>query len=176
VTAEDEIHTCNYLFLTDIRGLGRNRLKLFLSEGCLSGEIERIVIGDQSVPGSIRIDISANSRVLETVRTSYITYSVISGSYASSSGPEANFEGRLFRTYSESPTRMGIQVCDQNGRVRAILPLANTRRASAKPCFGGRNFDVLYVTDGAQVLTRRLKVSGLAPWEAPVPVASQGPG
>lgn len=73
-------------------------------------------------------------------------------------------------------TRMGIQVCDQNGRVRAILPLPTPAGPVRSICFGGGNFDVLYVTDGVQVFTRKLRVSGLAPWEAPVPVASQGPG
>jgi hypothetical protein len=102
VIVEDEINTCNYLFLTDIRELGRNRLKLFLSEGCPAGEVERIVIGDQSIAGGTRIDITANSRIFEMVWTSYVAYSVINESYASSSGPEERFEGRLFRIYSES--------------------------------------------------------------------------
>ena len=73
-------------------------------------------------------------------------------------------------------TRMGIQVCDQNGRVRAILPLP-TRRGSARSlCFGGEHFDVLYVTDGTEVFTRRLKVRGFAPWAAPTSFPSQGAG
>lgn len=73
-------------------------------------------------------------------------------------------------------TRMGIQVCDQNGRVRAILPLPTPAGAVRSLCFGGENFDVLYVTDGTQVFKRKLKVRGFAPWEAPVAVASQGAG
>ncbi len=73
-------------------------------------------------------------------------------------------------------TRMGIQVCDQNGRVRAILPLPAPSGAARSICFGGEHFDVLYVTDGTQVFARRLKVRGFAPWAAPVAVASQGPG
>jgi hypothetical protein len=35
---------------------------------------------------------------------------------------------------------------------------------------------VLYVTDGRQVFTRRLKVPGFAPWAPPVAVPSQGAG
>ncbi len=73
-------------------------------------------------------------------------------------------------------TRMGIQVCDQNGRVRAILPLPTPCGPVVSLCFGGPNFDLLYVTDGQQVFTRKLKVRGFAPWASPVPVASQGPG
>lgn len=73
-------------------------------------------------------------------------------------------------------TRMGIQVCDQNGRVRAILPLPTPCGPVRSLCFGGEDFDVLYATDGKQVFTRRLKVRGFAPWASPVAVARQGPG
>jgi sugar lactone lactonase YvrE len=73
-------------------------------------------------------------------------------------------------------TRMGIQVCDQNGRVRAILTLPTPFGPLRSLCFGGEQFDVLYVTDGTQVFRRRLKVRGLAPWASPVPVVSQGAG
>jgi DNA-binding beta-propeller fold protein YncE len=73
-------------------------------------------------------------------------------------------------------TRMGIQVCDQNGRVRAILPLPAPCGPVRSLCFAGEHFDVLYVTDGTQVFTRRLKIPGVAPSAAPVAVPSQGPG
>jgi sugar lactone lactonase YvrE len=73
-------------------------------------------------------------------------------------------------------TRMGIQVCDQNGRVRAILPLPAPSGPVRSLCFGGQKFDVLYVTDGKQVFKRQLKVRGVAPWAVPVPVPGQGAG
>ena len=73
-------------------------------------------------------------------------------------------------------TRMGIQVCDQNGRVRAILPLPAPSGAVRSLGFGGEHFDTLYVTDGTHVYMRRLKVPGHAPWAAPAPVPSQGAG
>ena len=73
-------------------------------------------------------------------------------------------------------TRMGVQVCDQNGRVRAILPLPTPSGPVRSLCFGGEHFDVLYVTDGTQVFARRLKVRGFAPWASPVTVPSPGPG
>lgn len=73
-------------------------------------------------------------------------------------------------------TRMGIQVCDQNGRVRAILPLPRPSGPMRSLCFGGEHFDVLYVSDGTQIFMRRLKVRGFAPWASPVPVPSQGAG
>ncbi len=73
-------------------------------------------------------------------------------------------------------TGMGIQVCDQNGRVRAILPLPTPIGTVRSLCFGGEHFDVLYVTDGTQVFMRRLKVPGFAPWAPPIAVPSQGAG
>jgi sugar lactone lactonase YvrE len=73
-------------------------------------------------------------------------------------------------------TRMGIQICDQNGRVRAILPLPTPSGPVRSLCFGGDHFDVLYCTDGAQLFRRRLKVRGYAPWSSPIPVPSHGPG
>jgi sugar lactone lactonase YvrE/enterochelin esterase-like enzyme len=73
-------------------------------------------------------------------------------------------------------TRMGIQICDQNGRVRAILPLPTPSGAVRGICFGGEHFDVLYVTDGTQVFRRWLKLRGFAPWSAPMAVPSQGAG
>ncbi len=73
-------------------------------------------------------------------------------------------------------TRMGLQVCDQNGRVRAILPLPTPSGAVRSLCFGGEHSDVLYVTDGTHIFKRRLKLRGFAPWQPPVPVPSQGAG
>ena len=60
--------------------------------------------------------------------------------------------------------------------MRAILPLPTPSGPVRSLCFGGKNFDVLYATDGKQVFTRRLKVRGFAPWESPVAVASSGAG
>ena len=73
-------------------------------------------------------------------------------------------------------TRMGVQVCDQNGRVRAILPLPAPSGPVRSLCFGGQRFDTLYVTDGRRLFMRRLKIPGFAPWAAPAAYPSQGPG
>lgn len=71
-------------------------------------------------------------------------------------------------------TRMGIQVCDQNGRVRAILPLPTPTGAVRSICFGGPKFDVLYATDGRNVFKRQMKVAGIPPWSPLVTVPSNG--
>ena len=69
-------------------------------------------------------------------------------------------DGRLYVA-----TRMGVQVCDQAGRVNAILPTPNGRVSNV--CFGGENFDVLYATCGDKVYQRKLKVRGTNEWAAP---------
>jgi hypothetical protein len=73
-------------------------------------------------------------------------------------------------------TRMGIQVCDQNGRVRAILPLPTPSGPVLSLAFGGEHFDTLYATDGKQVFARKLKVPGYPQFSKPVKVTSHGAG
>ena len=41
-------------------------------------------------------------------------------------------------------TRMGLQVCDQPGRVNCIIPTPNGKVSNLT--FGGENFDILYCT------------------------------
>jgi gluconolactonase len=91
---------------------------------------------------------------------------------------DSGAEGLAVDTHGNlyAATRMGIQVCDQNGRVRAILPLPSPSGPVRGIAFGGENFDILYVTDGTQVFRRRLKVRGFAPWATPISVVSQGAG
>lgn len=69
-------------------------------------------------------------------------------------------------------TRCGLQVCDQNGRVRAILPFP-ARRINAL-CFSGNQ---LYVrsADG-EVFVRKLKHAGWNPEDGWIDVPSQGQG
>jgi enterochelin esterase-like enzyme len=73
-------------------------------------------------------------------------------------------------------TNMGIQVCDHNGRVRAILPLPTPCGPTRGLCFGGPAFDVLYATDGRHVFKRKLKIPGVAPWAPLAPHISEGAG
>jgi gluconolactonase len=73
-------------------------------------------------------------------------------------------------------TRIGIQICDQNGRVRAILPLPVRAGSVRSICFGGEHFDSLYATDGNRIFRRRLKISGVPPWADPIAYPSTGPG
>ena len=70
-----------------------------------------------------------------------------------SDGIKCDTAGRVYVT-----SRLGIQVLDQLGRVNAIIPLPNGQASNC--CFGGANFDTLYVTAGSKVYRRKVKVRG----------------
>lgn len=70
-------------------------------------------------------------------------------------------DGRLYVA-----TRLGVQVCDQAGRVNVILPLPGGSVATGL-CFGGANFDTLFATCGDKVYQRKLKASGANAWATP---------
>jgi gluconolactonase len=71
-------------------------------------------------------------------------------------------------------TNLGVQVCDQNGRVRAILQLPSGRITGL--CFGGLDYNELYVICGGKLYKRTLKVKGVPAWGPPVQPKSQGAG
>jgi sugar lactone lactonase YvrE len=60
---------------------------------------------------------------------------------------------------------MGIQICDQAGRVNCIVPTPNGRVANFS--FGGENFDTLYAACGDKIYSRKLKVKGSNAYQAP---------
>jgi gluconolactonase len=80
-------------------------------------------------------------------------------------GMRVDRDGRLYVA-----TRMGIQVCDQAGRVNCIIPTPNGRIANL--CFGGEEFDTLFATCGDRVYKRKVKVKGANAFEAPHKPAS----
>jgi gluconolactonase len=65
-------------------------------------------------------------------------------------------------------TRLGVQVCDRNGRVRAILWLPSPSGPMEGVCWGGDGFDTLYATDGRTLFKRKLMIPGYPQWSAPV--------
>ncbi|MEO6549522.1 MAG: SMP-30/gluconolactonase/LRE family protein [Ferruginibacter sp.] len=77
-----------------------------------------------------------------------------------SDGLKCDTAGRVYVT-----SRIGLQVLDQLGRVNAILPLPLGQ--SSNCCFGGPEFNILYVSCGDKVYRRKLKVRGANSFEAP---------
>lgn len=77
-------------------------------------------------------------------------------------GMTVDRDGRLYVT-----TELGLQVCDQAGRVNAIIPKPQKAWLS-NVVFGGPNLDELYVTCGDKVFKRKTRVKGLIPSQAPI--------
>ncbi len=77
-----------------------------------------------------------------------------------SDGMRVDRDGRLYVA-----TRLGIQVCDQAGKVQGIIPTPN--RKIANLVFGGPKFDTLYATCGDKVYRRKLNTVGANAWDVP---------
>jgi sugar lactone lactonase YvrE/enterochelin esterase-like enzyme len=75
-------------------------------------------------------------------------------------GIRVDRDGRLYVA-----THLGIQVCDQAGRVNCIIPTPNRRIANL--CFGGPDFDTLYATCGDRVYKRKVRVRGANAFQPP---------
>ena len=65
---------------------------------------------------------------------------------------------------------MGVQVCDQAGRVNAIVPTPNGKVSNV--VFGGANFDTLYVTAGTKVYRRKLNTKAAPSFQDPIKPAA----
>jgi gluconolactonase len=80
-------------------------------------------------------------------------------------GIRVDRDGRLYVA-----TRMGLQVCDQAGRVNCIIPTPNGKVSNLT--FGGPDFNVIFATCGEKVYMRKVKVKGANAYEAPVKPAA----
>ena len=76
-------------------------------------------------------------------------------------GMRVDRDGRLYVT-----SKMGIQICDQAGRVNAIIPTPNGRISNLS--FGGGDNDTLFATCGDKVFKRKLKDKGAHAWDKPL--------
>ena len=76
-------------------------------------------------------------------------------------GLKCDTDGRLYVA-----TNIGVQFCDQAGRVNGIIPTPNGKCANL--CFGGEKFDVLYATCFDKVYARKVKVTGYNTFDKPI--------
>ena len=77
-----------------------------------------------------------------------------------SDGIKCDTAGRVYVA-----SRLGIQVLDQLGRVNAIIPIPGGQASNC--CFGGADFNILYVSSIDKIYRRKLKVRGVNPFETP---------
>ncbi len=78
---------------------------------------------------------------------------------AAADGMTVDTEGYLYVA-----TRLGIQVCDQPGRVTAIISRPQPGGALTNVVFGGPDLDWLYATAGDKVFRRKLRRTGVTSW------------
>jgi gluconolactonase len=71
-------------------------------------------------------------------------------------------------------TEMGLQVCDQPGRVNAIFPVSRNLRVR-DVCFGGPGLKTLFIIADGEIYTRNAKPTGVASGQQP-PVKAPKPG
>jgi sugar lactone lactonase YvrE len=76
-------------------------------------------------------------------------------------GLKCDRDGRVYVA-----SRLGIQVLDQTGRVNAIIPIPSGQASNI--CFGGADFDTLYITANDKVYRRKVKVHGVNAFDTPV--------
>lgn len=84
---------------------------------------------------------------------------------AGADGMEVDSAGRLYVA-----SRLGLQVCDQAGRVNVILPTPNGR--SSNVVLGGAGFDTLFVTAGDKVFKRRVNAKAAPSFQVPLKPAA----
>ena len=83
-------------------------------------------------------------------------------------GMAVDADGRLYVT-----TEMGVQFCDQAGRVNGILDKPQKAWLS-NVAFGGADFKTLFVTCGDKVYKRATKVKGVLTFNSPIKPKAPG--
>lgn len=78
-------------------------------------------------------------------------------------GLKCDRDGRVFIS-----SLAGVQVLDQLGRVNAILPVPKTKGQVSNLCFGGKDFDTLYITCVDKVFKRKVKTKGVNTFDTPI--------
>jgi sugar lactone lactonase YvrE len=89
-------------------------------------------------------------------------YHLETGDDSSQSGADGmtvDNEGHLYVT-----TRLGVQICDQPGRVVGIISKPHSGSLS-NAVFAGPGLEWLYVTAGDRVYRRHMRRKGVLPWQ-----------
>ncbi len=81
-------------------------------------------------------------------------------------GMKVDTQGNLYVT-----TEIGLQICDQAGRVNAIIPKPQ-RAWLSNVVFGGPNLDDLFVTCGDKVYRRKTRAKGVFSFQQPLQPAA----
>lgn len=128
---------------------------------CLSPDQSLLYVGDTRGQFVYSYQIAPDGTLAYKQR--YYHLHLVDGSMQSGAdGMAVDAEGRLYVT-----TEMGIQFCDQAGRVNGILSKPQKAWLSTV-AFGGPDLKTLYVTCGDKVYKRATKVKGVLTFNAPI--------
>jgi len=120
-----------------------------------------LLVADAAGEFVYSFQIEANG--LLAAKQKYFYLHIVDGSASSgATGMTVDTQGRLYVA-----TEMGIQVCDQPGRVNSII-LPPRKGTITSIAFGGPNRDELYVTCGDQVFKRKTRAKGVLTFEEPI--------
>ena len=120
-----------------------------------------LIVGDAKGQFVYSFQIQPNG--LLAAKQKYFYLHLANGSTSSgAAGMTVDTEGRLYVA-----TEMGIQICDQAGRVNSIVPPPRPAPISSV-AFGGPNHDELYITCGDRVYKRKTKAKGVLSFQEPV--------
>jgi gluconolactonase len=128
---------------------------------CLSPDQTQLYVTESTSHSVWVFQIQANGKLANKQRFSSL-YVREGDDNAWSDGIKCDKDGRVYVS-----TLAGIQVLDQLGRVNAILPIPKTKGQVSNLCFGGKDFDTLYITSVDKVFKRNVKVIGANTFDKP---------
>jgi sugar lactone lactonase YvrE/predicted alpha/beta superfamily hydrolase len=128
---------------------------------CLSPDQTLLLVADTQGPFVYSFQVQADGSLAH--RQKYHWLHLVDGSTQSGAdGMKVDTDGRLYVT-----TELGLQVCEQAGRVNSIV--SKPQRAwLANVAFGGPELNELYATCGDRVFKRRVRAKGVRPQAAPI--------
>ena len=129
---------------------------------CLSPDQTQLYVTESTSHSVWVFQIQADGRLANKQRFSSL-YVRENEDNAWSDGIKCDKDGRVYVT-----TLAGIQVLDQLGRVNAIIPIPKTKGQVSNLCFGGKDFDTLYITSVDKVFKRKVKVTGANTFDKPI--------
>ncbi len=103
--------------------------------------------------------IQADGRLTNKQRFGWLHSKDIDGN-AWADGIKCDKDGKVYVA-----TNLGIQILDQLGRVNAIIPMPTG--GAANLCFGGKDFDTMYVACFGKVFKRKFNTRGVNTFENP---------
>lgn len=105
--------------------------------------------------------IQADGKLINKQRFGWLHSNDLTGN-AWADGVKCDKDGKVYVA-----TNLGIQILDQLGRVNAIIPMPTATGGAANLCFGGKDFDIMYVACFSKVFKRKFNTHGVNTFENP---------